>query len=341
MKQGKERPAVFDDIIRVSQSLHRAGTFSARALEALARHASQREILSSAETGSGASTLLFSHLSKHHLVFAQDAGTESVRAVQNSPFLRPGVVTFIDGPTQLTLPSYRFEDKLQLALIDGPHAYPFPDLEYYYFYEHLDQNALLVIDDIHIRSINNLFGFLRADDMFDLSEVVDNTAFFRRTNAPAFPRFGDGWWMQGYNRHDCEVSTAEGVGSSDLVRLSTPTPFYVDELGSIKNPSRRLFLRVPASEALMVAGWAIDEHSQQPPAWIEIVLDGNAYRTEAGLPRADVARAYGNFQYLRCGFRTTLPGDRLPQGRHTLALRIILRGGHSYYEAPQISFSAQ
>lgn len=337
----KEWSAVVGEIIRASQSLHRSGTFSTRAFEALVRHASQYEILNSAETGSGASTLLFSHLSKRHVVFALDGGTDSVRAVQTSPFLRSDVVTFVEGPTQITLPSHRFEEKLQLTLIDGPHAYPFPDLEYYYFYEHLDENALLVLDDIHIRSVNNLFEFLRADDMFDLSEVVDTTAFFRRTDAPIFPRFGDGWWMQGYNRRDFEVTVAESRQSDDLISLPTPTPFYLDELGPIKNPSRRLRLLVPASEPLLVAGWAIDERSQQPPPWIELVLDGNVYRAETGVHRGDVAKAYGNFRYLRCGFRTTLSADQLSPGRHTLALRIILPGGRTYYEAPTISFRAR
>ena len=97
------------------------------------------------------------------------------------------------------LPLYRFPEKLQLAVIDGPHAYPFPDLEYYYLYPHLETGALLVLDDIHIRSINNLFQFLRSDAMFRLDEVVGTTAFFTRTDAPAFDPAGDGWSQQGYN----------------------------------------------------------------------------------------------------------------------------------------------
>jgi hypothetical protein len=333
--------AILAEIIQAAPSLHRAGTFSSRALEAIFVHASQGQISYSAETGSGASTLLFSHLSKRHTVFALEDGTESIRAVQTSPLLRAGVVTLIEGPTQLTLPSHRFDGKLQLALIDGPHAYPFPDLEYYYFYEHLDENALLILDDIHIRSVSNLFEFLRADDMFDVTEVVESTAFFRRTSAPTFPRHGDGWWTQGYNRRDFEVTPVVRGESDELKRVPTVTPFYVDELGPIKNPTRQSSLSVAASEPLLVAGWAIDKQNQHPAAWIEIVLDGNPYRTEARVPRSDVATAYGDFRYLRCGFRATLPADRISRGGHTLALRIILHGGHSYYEVQEMSFTAK
>jgi len=329
------------EIIRVAGSLHRAGTFSKVTLEAIVRHATERDISYSAETGSGASTLLFSHLSSHHTVFATDGGTDSVRAVQASPLLRSGTVTFVEGPTQVTLPGHRFENKLQLVLIDGPHAYPFPDLEYFYFYEHLDEHALLIIDDIHIRSVNNLFEFLRAEDMFVLSEVVETTAFFRRTGAPAFSRVGDGWWLQGYNRRDLEVTAATPGQSDRLARTGIETPFYVDEFGTTKNPSRRLFLTVAALQPLLVAGWAIDALHRQPAAWVELVLDGRPFRTEARMPRLDVANAHRHFGYLRCGFRATLPADCLSIGRHTLAVRVVLSDGATYFEAPGIAFTAK
>jgi hypothetical protein len=193
----------FDEVRRriaeVGPSLHTAGTFSARTLEAIARAAGKRKIHHSAETGSGASTLLFSHLSEQHTVFALDAGSGSITNVRRSPLLRPNVVTFVEGPTQITLPQHRFAEKLQLVLIDGPHGYPFPDLEYYFLYPHLETGALLILDDIHIPTVHNLFEFLRQDAMFKLDQTVQATAFFTRTGAPTFDSRGDGWWQQNYN----------------------------------------------------------------------------------------------------------------------------------------------
>ena len=124
----RQTSSVLAEIIRVAPSLHKAGTFSGQVLEAIHRYASKQSISHSVETGSGASTLLFSHLSDDHTVFALDDGTDSIRAVRTSPLFRPERVTFVEGPTQLTIPTYRFEHKLQLVLIDGPHGYPFPDL---------------------------------------------------------------------------------------------------------------------------------------------------------------------------------------------------------------------
>src|SRR5690349_20424977 len=95
--------SVLSEIQKIAPTLHGAGTFSASTLQAIARHASANPIRHSAETGSGASTLMFSHLSEDHTVFAIDAGTDSVRGVQRSPLLRAEAVTFVEGPTQLTL----------------------------------------------------------------------------------------------------------------------------------------------------------------------------------------------------------------------------------------------
>ena len=158
---------VLSEIIRISPTLHTAGTFSAATLEAFIRHVSARPPRHSVETGAGASTLLLSHLSEHHTVFALDGGTGSLRSVQESPLLRREAVTFVEGPSQSTLPGHEFVQPIQAALIDGPHAYPFPELEYYYLYPHLETGALLIVDDIHIPTITHLFDFLCADEMFD------------------------------------------------------------------------------------------------------------------------------------------------------------------------------
>ena len=197
---GQVQVGLVDSIAKIAPNLHGSGTFPERGLRALARHAaSLGRIEHSAETGSGASTLLLSHLSQHHIVFTVDSGSGSLENVKSSPLFRPAGVSIVEGPSQLTLPKYAFGAPLQFALIDGPHGYPFPDLEYFYLYPHIETGGILVVDDINIRSIHNLFDFLRADQMWKLEEVVETTAFFRRTAAPTFPPTGDGWWQQKYN----------------------------------------------------------------------------------------------------------------------------------------------
>lgn len=187
------------DILDVARRPHASGPCSPRVLEAIARRLAGREVRRSVETGCGVSTLLFSHLSRNHTAFTLGEG-DSIGRLRASLLLRADAVTFVEGPTQKTLPAHRFEAPIDAALLDGPHAFPFPQLEYYYVYPHLAAGALLVIDDIHIPSVHQLFRFLKADAMFELIGAVDRAAFFRRTSAPAFPACSDGWEFQGYNK---------------------------------------------------------------------------------------------------------------------------------------------
>jgi predicted O-methyltransferase YrrM len=196
-----------DDIAALTRQIealpadwHGAGSLQPKVLDALARHTRGRRIECSMETGSGRTTLLLSHLSERHLVFVRDDAAGTLRAVRESPLLDAGRTEFIIGSTQQTLLQHAFDQLLDVAFLDGPHAYPFPDLEYWAVYPHLRTGALLVIDDIHIRTIANLYRFLRADAMFELREVVDSTAFFTRTAAPTHDPYGDDWTAQRYNR---------------------------------------------------------------------------------------------------------------------------------------------
>ena len=323
------------EVTRVAQGLHTAGTFSAAVLQAIVRH-TEAPVAHSAETGSGASTLLFSHMSADHTVFALDAGTNSVRGVQSSPLLRRDTVTFVEGPTQVTLPQHAFRELLSLALIDGPHGYPFPDLEYYYLYPHLAPHALLIVDDIHIPTITNLFEFLVADEMFELREVVETTAFFRRTTAPTFPPTGDGWWEQRYNKRAFESLAAEPVVGTHA-EAGQSTHWYLDQLGPVTDPLRAGRLQVVRGD-LGLSGWAIDGETRRPAEAVEFLLDGSAYRTPVRTPRGDVAAAHGSHAYFRCGFNTWLAASTMAPGPHTLQIRIVLSGGRIYTPGVTLRF---
>ena len=169
-----------------------------RALERLARLLADLRPAATVETGCGASTLIFSRFSRAHTVFAFDEFGVFER-VKGAGMAGPAGLEFVPGPTQRTLPQHRFETPLDAVLLDGPHAYTFPDLEYFYLYPHIRAGGALVIDDLQIPSVHHLFEFVRRDEMFELEAVVERTAFFRRTGAPTFPPDADGWERQGYN----------------------------------------------------------------------------------------------------------------------------------------------
>jgi predicted O-methyltransferase YrrM len=204
---------------------HGSGTVDGRVIDALGRNL-EGGVGRSIETGTGRTTLLFSHLSRNHTVFTvDDAGDgDSLRAVRTSPLLDAHTVSFVLGRTQETLRAYGFDAPLQLAYLDGPHGYPFPELEYWAVYPHIEAGGLLVIDDVHLRTVHNMFRFLRDDDMWDLVEVVGNTAFFRRTDAPTVDPFGDGWWLQGHNKKFTFAHLPLGQRLVARAKESTPEP---------------------------------------------------------------------------------------------------------------------
>lgn len=191
---------ILEDLKQLPQTWHDSGPLDDNVLKKLADQCQRYgTITRSAETGAGKSTLFFSQVSRNHTVFAIDIG-QSLSQVRESYFLNPEVVEFVEGPTQLTLPAYQFQDKFDVVLIDGPHGYPFPDLEYYYFYPHLSEGGLLIIDDINIPSIKRMVEIISCDDMFDRVEIVSKTMFLKRTDAPLFDPLADGWWDQQYNQ---------------------------------------------------------------------------------------------------------------------------------------------
>ena len=206
---------LIDEIANLPPNWHRAGSVSRKVLHAIAIHAERiGTIRHSVETGSGRTTLLFSHLSASHLVFAKDDG-ESISVVKKSHLFKSDHVTYIEGPNQVTLPRYTFNHKVQMALIDGPHGYPFPDLEYYYLYPLIETGGLILLDDIQIPSITRMYEIIKMDDMFNLLEVVGNMAFFSRSGAPLIDPLSDSWWLQGYNRaHYEEISGSPSVSST-------------------------------------------------------------------------------------------------------------------------------
>jgi predicted O-methyltransferase YrrM len=181
----------------LGKSWHRAGTVHDSALDEMERLSvkGQRSI----ESGTGRSTLLLSQYGRHTVFTIDDAGEgSSLSAVKASPLLAPDT-DFVLGPTQKTFPRYDFEP-LDFALLDGPHAYPFPEIEYYFVYPHLKPGAVLVIDDIHLPTVRRLWTFLVKDDMFEKISVKRTTGFLRRTSAPTFDPTGDGWEHQRFNR---------------------------------------------------------------------------------------------------------------------------------------------
>jgi FkbM family methyltransferase len=222
---------------------HRAGTLTTGPLRAmehyLQSHFGERPI-KTVETGCGASTILLSHYAGKHLAFCYDDRAEansSVDFATSFPGFDADRVEWIFGPTQQALLRRPLAEEVDLVLIDGPHGYPFPELEYFAFYPWLRPGGVLILDDIHIPTIRNLFDVLREDDMFYPHQVVGTTAFLIRSSAPALSREGDDWWLQRYNVQRFPVDP--GDGESPRLRVPFSLSYAGGRLARLGNAFRR------------------------------------------------------------------------------------------------------
>jgi len=183
---------------------HRGGSFTPATLRAIERLLRQVDLKHTAETGCGKTTIMLSQLSAEHTIFTIDDreyGEESsLSFVLDYPKTRRETLRAVFGPTQKTLPRHTFDAQLDCVFIDGPHGFPFPELEYYFFYPHLREGALLFIDDINIPSIGRFWDIVSEDRMFTLKEVIGTLGVLIRTSAPTFNPYGDDWWLQRYNQ---------------------------------------------------------------------------------------------------------------------------------------------
>jgi FkbM family methyltransferase len=185
--------------------MHRAGACSPdplRKLEWYFREHFRGQPLTTIETGCGASTIVFANYAAHHTVYCyddRDSEASSVSYAQNFPGFRADTVRWIFGPTQRTIFAQPPQEQVDIVLLDGPHGYPFPQLEYFVFYAWLRPGGILIVDDIQIPTINELYRFLLQDDSFRCHSVTNTTAYFERTNCTSFDMAGDGWWLQRYN----------------------------------------------------------------------------------------------------------------------------------------------
>jgi len=152
----------------------------------------------SAETGCGGSTIVLSQASDRHTAFAIEGKDGTITELRKHSDLRAEKVTFVEGETKQTLPGCQFAGALDLALLDGPHAYPLPQMEFAHLFPWIRVGGWLVVDDIQIPSVYELIRFLKKESSVALEEVVVRTAFFRRVSAA---RQGpDDWERQGMNR---------------------------------------------------------------------------------------------------------------------------------------------
>ncbi len=114
------------------------------------------------ETGAGLSTvLLAAGAAAHHCVTPAAHEVAVLREALAARGIAPAKVAFHIDRSDRILP--RLEVSLDLALIDGGHAYPTPQIDWYYAGARLRRGGLLYLDDLQLPAVAQLAAFLRKD----------------------------------------------------------------------------------------------------------------------------------------------------------------------------------
>ena len=135
------------------------------------------------ETGCGISTLIFAmKQAKHITVTPSQREVEVIRQYAAEHDISLANTTFVAETSEMYLPRCTV-DALDLVLIDGKHAFPWPIVDWFYTADRLRKGGIMVVDDIHLRSVAMLVDFMDADRRrwHRQKSPSENTAIFYKS----------------------------------------------------------------------------------------------------------------------------------------------------------------
>jgi predicted O-methyltransferase YrrM len=151
------------------------------------------------ETGVGASTVAFADGGANHRAVSPDpAEHRLVRDYCQRIGVEDSNITFIVGLSDEILPTLLGGDRtLDVAFIDGAHSFPYPAVDWYYITRALKPGGKLLMDDITIPAVTDVFRHMTIEPNWRLDGVLDERAAAFTLLAPPAP---EEWTDQGYNK---------------------------------------------------------------------------------------------------------------------------------------------
>lgn len=166
-------------------------------LEAIHRFARNGE--RTIETGVGASTVVFAAAGTHHTAISPDAAEhERVQEYCQEIGVDVSRITFLVGLSDDILPSLLDRERtLDMAFIDGAHSFPFPELDWYYITRSLKIGGRMLLDDIPIPAVAQVFRHMSLEPNWRLDGIFDDRSVAFTLLAPPEP---EDWPQQPFNK---------------------------------------------------------------------------------------------------------------------------------------------
>jgi predicted O-methyltransferase YrrM len=120
------------------------------------------------ETGAGRSTLVFAiRGAKHIAITPAQSEIELITQYASEQGISMDNVRFVQEPSDRYLPRCEAE-QIDLVLLDGKHAFPWPVVDWFFTADRLRQGGVMIIDDVHLRSVAILAEFMKLDPGWQL-----------------------------------------------------------------------------------------------------------------------------------------------------------------------------
>jgi SAM-dependent methyltransferase len=150
------------------------------------------------ETGAGLSTLVILRKRPRQHIAVQPVVDEFAVVLEFAEQHGMDIRGFrpIVARSQEWLPGAELPE-LDLALVDGAHAFPVPFIDWYYAAEKLKVGGLMIVDDTHLVTGTILADFMEADPAWEHVRR-DDSAFFATYRKRRHPVHDDDWTRQPY-----------------------------------------------------------------------------------------------------------------------------------------------
>lgn len=145
--------------------------------------------MSTLETGSGASTIVFAAAGTTHEAVTPDPLEEGrVRAACEELGIASESVAFHIGYSHDVLP--RLPDRaLDLVLLDGAHGFPYPTLDWWYVAARVRIGGRVLLDDAYMPPVASVLDFARASPAWEIERSVGYRTVVVRKLADELPPF--------------------------------------------------------------------------------------------------------------------------------------------------------
>jgi hypothetical protein len=142
---------------------------------------------------------------------------------------------------------------------------------------------------------------------------------------------------------DAEAGPRPGAApdalSTGLAKRGGAAGVFLDHAGQAVDPRSRQPATTSGDQPMAFDGFGFDAAAKAPAKGVDVVVDGKAFGTTYGAPRADVAQFFKAPSLVNVGFKTVLPAGSLAAGPHTVVVRVVAADGKGYFDSPPIPFS--